>query len=409
MFSRSTFIYVLIITAFVFIYNILNTAVDLNHYEAASALALYFFLFVTSASFSRGKLRDGFLVLSSLLFGLLLTETIAVSLERPPIHLFSKGLFANRPLLGTGPGAGVFFSKKIDAESGGIIYDVKYTIDDPMLRRTRSSESGPTIAFFGDSVTFGEGVNDDATMPQAFADLTDHAFKVLNFGSSGYGPQQYLRSLDSGIFDRLLNQDLRLIIYTTAPWHAERIACKPAYTLPGPRYELVNGKAIFKGACASGLNLKLRLWLSNTAIYRTFIERAANRVTHEDIELYIAAVLDAIAIGQEKYHAPTLLLFLPFEQNYLAHTGFTNAEIISRFQARGVKMLDVALLNWKDQASLRIKGDGHPTPLAHRARAALLNQFLVENMPQVLSRERAVGTLEPIVMPQAGLANETRR
>jgi hypothetical protein len=39
------------------------------------------------------------------------------------------------------------------------------------------------IACFGDSFTFGERADDDATLPQAFADLTDHAFKVLNLGS----------------------------------------------------------------------------------------------------------------------------------------------------------------------------------------------------------------------------------
>jgi hypothetical protein len=56
--------------------------------------------------------------------------------------------------------AGRFHAEKTDPKSATPIYstDYYYTIDANLLRETHSADTGPTIAFFGDSFTFGEGV-----------------------------------------------------------------------------------------------------------------------------------------------------------------------------------------------------------------------------------------------------------
>lgn len=368
-------------------YIVFPMVLDFRGYSRAVTLCFYFFMCAWAAFVFRGKIRNGFLILSSFIFGLCVLEIGAAALDRNPIHLYTKGLYQSRPPFGTGPGAGVFSSKKIDAVTGSPIYDVKYTIDPTLLRHTISRDVGPTVAFFGDSLTFGEGVDDLDTMPQIFSDLNEHQFRVLNFGSSGYGPQQYLRALDTGFYDPLLSPDLRLIVYMTAPWHAERVACKPYYTLPTPRYILTDGKVSFHGRCAEGLRLKFLEWAESTAIYRTFMEKVFTRVNHADIELYIATVLKAVMLGKEKYHVPTLIVFLPADAKYLQPTGFTNDEIVGRLRTGGAIVVDGGLSDWLDQASLTIKGDGHPTPLAHRARAELINRYLRQNMPQALTQK----------------------
>jgi hypothetical protein len=53
-------------------------------------------------------------------------------------------------------------------------------------------------------MTFGQGVPDADTLPQAFADATGHRWRVLNLAFPGYGPQQFLRSLETDIFRDLL-------------------------------------------------------------------------------------------------------------------------------------------------------------------------------------------------------------
>ena len=95
-------------------------------------------------------------------------------------------------------------------QSGASIYKAEYTIDSNLLRETLSAETGPTIAFFGDSFTFGEGVNDAETLPQAFADLLGRRERVLNLGFSGYGPHQFLAELQTGRFDGVIGAQPRL-------------------------------------------------------------------------------------------------------------------------------------------------------------------------------------------------------
>ena len=91
-------------------------------------------------------------------------------------------------------------------------------------RQVISAPMGPTVAFFGDSMTFGQGVPDADTLPQAFADATGYRWRVLNLAFPGYGPQQFLRALETDIFRDLLTEP-RLFVFLTAPWHAERSSC----------------------------------------------------------------------------------------------------------------------------------------------------------------------------------------
>jgi hypothetical protein len=81
--------------------------------------------------------------------------------------------------------------------------------------------------FFGCSFTFGEGLNDSATLPQAFADSLDRRERVLNLGFSGYGPQHFLSELQSGILDSVIGPQPKLFVFLTSAGHAERSACKP--------------------------------------------------------------------------------------------------------------------------------------------------------------------------------------
>ena len=50
-----------------------------------------------------------------------------------------------------------------------LIYDVDYTISDRRVRVTRGNPNGDTWLFMGCSNMFGEGVNDDETLPAYFS------------------------------------------------------------------------------------------------------------------------------------------------------------------------------------------------------------------------------------------------
>ena len=78
-------------------------------------------------------------------------------------------------------------------------FDVIYTTDTQGFRTTQEHPLAERkIYIFGDSFTFGHGVNDDETFANIISSVwLDHRVKVVNAGANGYGiTQMYRRFLD---------------------------------------------------------------------------------------------------------------------------------------------------------------------------------------------------------------------
>jgi len=88
---------------------------------------------------------------------------------------------------------------------GKVVFEATYTADHYSRRVTPSPEVTPApptaLLFFGGSYTFGEGVNDDETMPACVAAQTDEC-QVHNYGLPGAGPQHMLEQLRAEGFER---------------------------------------------------------------------------------------------------------------------------------------------------------------------------------------------------------------
>mgnify|MGYP005809868775 CR=1 FL=1 len=326
----------------------------------------------------RGKWRDGALVVCITIFGLAGIELGSAAFElRSPV-IDSKGFMAQDPELGwSTPAPGVYHSERI-APDGKLIYAADYTIDDHLLRKTVSAASGPTVAFFGDSFTFGLGLPDSGTLPQYFADLTERKTRVLNFAVPAYGPQQFLRALEIGRFDPLL-KDAQVFIYLTAPWHAQRSSCLLSFMGSAPRYELYNGKLELRGRCVEGLG-KVVQAVFNGAAFRRFVQPAIERLHAGDIELYMAEIRRCAELVRDKYHARMIVLYLSEGAGYLDQTGFTDETIKEKLRQAGVELVDASLspADFPPGTKLNIPGDGHPTAIANRARAELLHKYLAD-------------------------------
>lgn len=364
---------------------LMETRQPFPHFRLVTFI-LTFLALACMASLASSKLRNGLVILASLAFGLSIVEATATILENKPSLVITDGYFAPQPGIGWGPQhPGRFHAEKTDTKSGIPIYKADYTIDSNLLRETRSAETGPTIVFFGDSFTFGEGLNDADTLPQVFSDLLERKQRVLNLGFSGYGPQQFLAELQTGRFDGVIGAQPRLFIFMTMAGHAERTACKPFWVRLGPRYALENGQVALKGACYEGMSLRAREWFENTASYRVFIEPYLRRVTHKDLELYIRILVAAANLAKEKYGVATLIPYIPAGTHYLTGTGFSDDEIMQRLRDGGAIVVDVSLAaEHVTGAKLTIEGDGHPTPLANRLRAPIIKNYIETRMPGVL-------------------------
>lgn len=348
--------------------------------------ACLFLILADLTSLTQKKIRDVLLGVTSLVLGILVLEAVSDRISPQATLKTTQGLTVRQPVLGWGPQhSGRFHARKIDPKTGTVIYDVDYTIDTNLLRRTDSCETCGTIAFFGDSVTFGEGINDGNTLPQAFADGLDRKERVLNLAYSGYGPQQFLRELETGRFDQVIGPRPKLFVFLTGAWHAQRTACKASWVLYAPRYALENGKLVYKGPCYTGIGLWLQEWGVHAALYRKFIEPDLERLTDDDFELYVRILLAAVSLAEEKYKVPTLIPYLRLPKAYFHGTSFSDDEIIRQLRAGGADVLDLSSLQKPTAgALLAIPGDGHPTPYANRLRAAILKTYIEQNLPEVL-------------------------
>lgn len=122
-----------------------------------------------------------------------------------------------------------------------LLYDVTYTIDETGLRVAPPFADGAgheCLLFFGGSFVFGEGVNDEETLPYQVGVRTRGRFRVHNFGFHGYGPHQMLASLEDELVQGTIDCAPRHAIYLALPDHVIRAAGFRSWDVHGPRYVL---------------------------------------------------------------------------------------------------------------------------------------------------------------------------
>jgi hypothetical protein len=285
------------------------------------------------------------------------------------VTLHDNRFWGMHPDLGYRPvRTGAYEEKKI-SPGGEIIYEVVNTIDENFLRKVDASRLSNVIGFFGDSFTFGVGLNDKDTLPQQFADRTGRRFNVLNFGGPGYGPQQMLRALETGLYDHLIGRDPMFFVFVTSPWHIARAACKSDLSWFGPAYARRGEEAVYAGLCADSAGFARRYLLPAlraSALYRHFLGGAEQPVTTGDIELYLSIFAKSARLLKEKYAAPLLVVYMPDDLSTAKYRFDgrlqSNEAVMAAFSAAGVHVLDGwALPKRYPIEELIIRGDGHPT------------------------------------------------
>ncbi len=135
--------------------------------------------------------------------------------------------------------------------NGERVYEARITVDSMGLRITpRCSASCPrSVLFFGNSLTYGEGVDDSLTLPYQFKNVTGDRYRVYNFGVYGYGPQHMLALLEFGMVDTLIDEDPEhIILLMNYPEHAYRVIGYWSWDISGPMYVLdEKGNAVHAG------------------------------------------------------------------------------------------------------------------------------------------------------------------
>lgn len=175
-----------------------------------------------------------------------------------------------------------------------VVYDATYTTNSNGWRisHQRGEKDGATraVVFFGGSFTFGDGLNDDETLPWATGAVLGDTYETYNFGAHGYGPQQMLSILESGRMEELLRQQPSHVIYSAISEHVGRASGHSSNLKSGPRYALqADGSVALSGTFADE---ETPQWISLLEKYQTFqqIRRQRWVVVSSELERYIGIV-----------------------------------------------------------------------------------------------------------------------
>ncbi|MFI5349914.1 MAG: hypothetical protein ACHQ2Z_10240 [Elusimicrobiota bacterium] len=186
------------------------------------------------------------------------------------------------------------------------LYDAVYSLDHNGWRRTpEAPATAPAVLFFGDSFTFGWGVDDAEAFPAVFESKSRGRYLAVNLSVNGWGPHQMLRMLQLGK-ERSAAGSHRpaAAFYFALPIHVERAAGLMIWDQRGPRYEIDgSGTLRYRGAFHGRLWAKVVDILSHSnflsgAWYRLIPRIGGGR---RDIDRFVAVVAESRRLFHERY------------------------------------------------------------------------------------------------------------
>lgn len=259
-----------------------------------------------------------------------------------------------------------------------VIYESSVSVDALGRRKTPRSPRGEAnafVAFFGDSFTFGEGVNDDQTFAAYTAVLLPE-FAVYNYGVSGYGVQHVNVLMESRNLRSEVGEGRGVAVYTYLDAHVHRAALtsRSGTSRRSPYYVLdENGNLVRRGNFHTTQRLLYTL-------YEEVLPRS---------NLYAMFRLDIPPVGSAEIML-TCRLVVAAKERFLrqfADSAFIVAMFPRRGDRYGPQMKDCLEANrvtvWDHSrepwpSELLIPHDGHPSARGHLKFAQMLAPQLRE-------------------------------
>jgi len=256
------------------------------------------------------------------------------------------------------------------------IYKVSYSTNEHGLRRSMDGDRADghfgCILVYGGSFTYGEGVNDEETMPWLIDTLTGRRHRVFNFGLHGYGPHHMLASLESGHTESIVDceDEPVVVIYQAIDAHLRRAPGLMPWDAHGPRY-LVDGRGqaihagYFDETFTRGRVFHL---LDESYIFKKVLGSHRAR-RDEDVDLFLAIVEAAKARSNDLFDLQDFVVFYwdagPLDQipDKLVDHGL-----------RVFRVHDIIPGSRSNDSVYRLAGDSHASPLANEKIA----EFVVE-------------------------------
>jgi hypothetical protein len=257
---------------------------------------------------------------------------------------------------------------------GRTVYDVEYSIDAEGRRvtpQTNVAARTDFLVFFGCSYTFGEGLQDDETLPaQAAADAPgSHAY---NYGFPGYGPHQMLAQLQGENLRAQVPEAHGIAVYTFIDHHVRRANGTSdalwGYLWDGP-YFVVGGDGALVRHGGFRRDRPLRTFF-DYLVSRSQTAQFFNRSFPPTTDAHVDLTVRIIAASRDQFAAQ-----FGSDAFYVVIYPRSKIDIAARLQRAGVKVLDYSHL-FDGRDGMFIENDGHPAAAGNRVLARQLTTDL---------------------------------
>jgi hypothetical protein len=264
-----------------------------------------------------------------------------------------------------------------------VLYDVVYTFDRYRRRVVPAdphTEYHRFLLFFGCSATFGEGVQDDETLPYDVSRLMPGSH-VYNYAFRGYGPQHMLARVETSDLRREVAEPVGTAVYLFPAFHVDRLiggsSTMSWMTRNLPYYRMANGEPVRDGFFQTTRPLYsfFARTLGQSRLMQVLNVAWPPRVRPEDLQLACTVLAKSRRLLREQLGPLELIVVLyPF---------LGAVDLASCLNPLGIPLLD-----YHDafpdpvRAQLQIPVDLHTNARGHRLLAERLARDLDRFMPR---------------------------
>lgn len=276
-------------------------------------------------------------------------------------------------------GARVFwaplFSYDRELGYGNMFEDTQQRQEFGGTRRTPASvrDADCRVVFFGGSFANGAGLEDDETLPNAFAASARQPVASYNFAISGYGAHHMLRMLEVGRVEEVTGPSFDHAIYVAIPHHVYRATGKVPWDLSGPLYAPRGDAGVrfqgpsFPWPLAWLLYQAQRSYTGSFVLQRTLLRTVLGP---EDYERYVGIVRETQRLLSRLYGASFRVVAWRDD----------SGEVVDLLRSAGLRVhaVDEIVPELAEDPDAYLLADGHPNARTN----ARIGAFLARTLEQ---------------------------